>query len=408
MSDDILDAGNWLDEFGSLPEASILLEPKDIDRAIELSQRVRDEGKRWQTYLSAIALIGFEHWIRQEAPEISFNQNRCMILEPASASTPTAVCNLVVNGFKICLVTVGGFMSDLTFVPATVIDSIDVAAQFYVPVIVDEESQRVTIHGFLRRDQIQPSALPNEEQGFYPLPTEWFNANLDRLLLFFSCLEPTAIPISAFEQVSAITVTQPAQILATSAIRLRQWFSQRWNEIVDSQSRDVVYFAGHGGRADNRETANWVIFPPGVMAGAIRSIERSLAPEDVKEISGILTALKRNGMRIPRDQSAGYRNIEYADLSLRLYMIPDNYVADNSLEVTTLLFVLKLRGGKRLPLGLHFQIRDDSSVIAERSLDTSNQADFLFCRVSCTANERLMISLKMDDLPPLTLEPLEL
>lgn len=388
MSDDMIDSINWLTDFESVSESAILLDAEDLDRALQLSQRTGDESKHWQSYLSALSLIGFEHWITQRTSDISLNQSRCVMLEPSSGETPGIICNLEANGFKLCLIEVGNFIEDSIAIPKSLIDSLDLNAHFYVSINVDEENSNAFIRGFLRADQIQSNTLHLDGNGFYQLPIEWFNPNSDQLLLLLDCLEPDAIPLTATSPKTVTSSPQPTQILMKPVVKIGQWFQRQLDDLA--------------------QETGWMILPPTAFAGALRSTQTNSSSAIATDINGILTSLRRNGMKIPSsNQLAGYREIEYQNLPLRLYLLPATDVTQHEPTEFSLIFVLKLQDSSNLPTGLRLQVSDNTIVIADQVVEPTTQADFLFCRIFGTLNERFLITLRWNDAPAIILEPFE-
>ena len=57
-----------------LPEI-IWLETEDFDQAREMSNQVRSEAHQWQTYLNALALLGFEQWLSERILKQPINRD---------------------------------------------------------------------------------------------------------------------------------------------------------------------------------------------------------------------------------------------------------------------------------------------------------------------------------------------
>ena len=70
-------------EFEQLPPEAIPLSQSQIDRAVELSDRVKDESKQWQTYLNALSLSAFESWLESRGNSFNINRDECTVLQPA-------------------------------------------------------------------------------------------------------------------------------------------------------------------------------------------------------------------------------------------------------------------------------------------------------------------------------------
>ena len=58
-------------EFEQLPPEAISLSPSQINLAVELSDKIKDESKQWQTYLNALSLSAFETWLESRGNSFS-------------------------------------------------------------------------------------------------------------------------------------------------------------------------------------------------------------------------------------------------------------------------------------------------------------------------------------------------
>ncbi|AFY57413.1 Protein of unknown function (DUF1822) [Rivularia sp. PCC 7116] len=183
----------------ALPLEAIEIEPEDFQEASVNSNKITDEALRWQTYQNALALIGFERWLKQRKPELQVDKSQCSIFQPQSTTTINATYNLKVNDLIVCLIN----RNDLTeeFIPVTknTVYSAELAAHFYVLTEVLEEQEQVIINGFVRYDQLnnylKSGNLQTSQNEYYQLPLSLFESQLNQLLLYLGFLTPNAIPL---------------------------------------------------------------------------------------------------------------------------------------------------------------------------------------------------------------------
>ncbi len=71
---------DWV-EFEKLTE-TIPLEAEQLDQALELSDQIGNEARKWQVYLQVLALLSFEEWLQQREPDISIERERSSVLQP--------------------------------------------------------------------------------------------------------------------------------------------------------------------------------------------------------------------------------------------------------------------------------------------------------------------------------------
>jgi len=184
---------------GVLSTDAIALSDDQINQARFLSQRVVELEDRWQVYLNALALIGFEAWLHQRSSDIAFNSQFSRVVQSSTRAGVTAICNVVANHFKLCLIGIGITPDADLAIPTAAIDQDDCIAHFYIPIQVYEELGHILIAGFLTSDQLnqhcETTGLQASSNNTYCLPFTWFKPDVARLLLQLSCLTPTAISL---------------------------------------------------------------------------------------------------------------------------------------------------------------------------------------------------------------------
>lgn len=197
-----------------LPEV-IWLEPEHFQQAKEMSNQVKSEAQQWQTYLNALAISGFEEWLREKISDQTINP------EPNLIET---ICQLKVGEFKLGLIATEHILDEVVHVPQSAIAQSDEAAHFYVVLEVAEEQEEVIIRGFLRYDELvnyQKDNLQLSQDGCYQLPLSLFDAESNHLLFYCRHLEPSAIalPVASRENTQDSLIS----VLDSSRAKLSQW-----------------------------------------------------------------------------------------------------------------------------------------------------------------------------------------
>jgi hypothetical protein len=376
----------FLDELETLPPEAVSLTPEQIERAAELSDRATHSHQRWQIYLNSLALIGFETWLEQRTTDLTLNSHACIILEPESTDAVTAVCNLYVNGFKLCLIGTESLLETEIAIPKATIDYPDLRAHFYVSIEVYEEQGQILITGFLRSDQLsqhqQVAPLTQGENDTYRLPLQWFEPDTDQLLLYLSCLEPAAIPLTASAPQS--TLSQLRQILVEPLVNARLWLQQQWDEVA--------------------ENVGWILLPPVELASEMRTSPRLLGERSpVEEFNTILTTLERSGMSIPTEARGAYRELNLGNTALRLYAVTAP-ITENQTPEWSLLLILKASEGSDLSPQIQLQVSDLNQSIITQVSKQQTDADYLYTRVIGNLDEQFIVTLSSDG-ESLTLPP---
>lgn len=415
----------------------ISLEPEQPQQALEISQTLRNQSRRWQLYLQALALLAFEEWLQKREPGILINREKSSVFQLSFANLIDTVHNLGVGEFKVCLIPTISFTSEEVTVPRAVVDLPEFIAHFYVVIGIEEELEIAVIRGFLRYDQLvnYQSELQAEVDWNYHLPLAWFNCEPNELLLYLQCLAPTAIPLPeipsnrqaslrrmqatllnllpqlhnrplwqvlTWEQGTAV-LTSPEllnwlycmqtqheqlsihhshlsdllQILTQQAVNVGRWLSNQMDEAVQALS--------------------WEVLPVG---SALRKTEQTPA----QELEEILTDIRRsNQLEIPASALRAYREILLESL-LRLYAVTWSLPDENS--GWALLLVLQTISGNQFSK-LILRVSDQTEVLVEEELFNNSNHNYIFTQVEGSYEDKFLVTLTTATGSVQTLPPFE-
>ncbi|WP_082830167.1 DUF1822 family protein [Nodularia spumigena] len=232
----------------------IWLEPEHFEEAQKISGCNLDEVRQWKVYLNALGLLGFEQWVTETIPDINIHRVNCSIKDDSN-SISDVFGFLKLGDFHLCLITVDKLIDDYLTIPIEFINSPELAAHFYVLLEVLEEEEKLNVYGFMRHDKIvkycQSSNLKNQANDSYILLLNWFDNELNNLLLSARFLEVTAIPL-------------PSKEGAKMLVKLSDWFRGVFTE--GWQSTEII----------------WQMLPINLDLGFARSVNKS----NSYEISG--------------------------------------------------------------------------------------------------------------------------
>lgn len=353
-----LDLIDFLDT-EAITDEQVELSLSQMQQAARLSQSIADASQQWQVYLHALALAGFKQWIEEWAAELEVDDSRCSIAQPDRF---IAVHHLFIAKFNLCLVATPLLLNSKIHIPKPIIDQHQFAPHIYVLIEVQEEQMQMKVCGYLRRDTLfeqQRShplkAAPNE---MYEVPLDWFNFDSTALLLELRCLQP--YPIDPF------LPQQPSQ-----AINVRQWLSDRLDDVAAE--------------------LGWMLMPSLDSASALRS-----AQEELSTLS----------IQIPPQARGAFQEMQLGSATLRLQAV--TWVlsaAIDSFEWTLLITV----SGDRLPIGTRLQIRDDTQLLFEQTVESA-EAAALFAQVGGDLGDRFWVTIDAPDgsaiaLPPFCFDP---
>jgi hypothetical protein len=379
----------------------VILSPAQIDRAVQISQSVTDTAQQWSAYLNALGLLGFEQWLQERADDLVIRSDRCSLLQTHPYLTEV-VCNLEVNAFKVCLIAMGSLTDTVITIPATVLDTPELAAQLYVVLDVQEEQDQVAVKAFLRSDQLmqhtQAQSLQVGADQSYTLPLTWFDFDSDNLLLYFRCLEPTALPVSngASALVTEIPEEEIAHPAATQATPSRLLNVACWlRDQLDAAAQELA----------------WVLLPPPTLATQMRSTSLMSARNSAAEqFERLLNHLQQSGVNIPTTARGAYRDLHWGGVTLRLYAMTWLLPQTTTTPEWTLLMIVGAEWGAPLPAGVRLRIQDEDQLLVDRGVAAGAQDTFLYARVIGTWNEQFWVTIDMSNgaivtLPPFSFRP---
>jgi hypothetical protein len=207
----------------------VWLEPEHFAEAQKISNCNLDEASQWKVYLNALALLGFEQWLRETTPDIKIERLNLVALSQNTANIPIDVSLLKLGAFKVYLMTVDHFDNDFIILSKESINSPELATHFYVLLQVSEEKEKLNIYGFLRHDEIgtnsQLSHLQIQKDGCYIIMLNCFDREINNLLLSVRFLEANAIPLP-----STLPANQIQQNTTNILVKLSDWLSGVFTE----------------------------------------------------------------------------------------------------------------------------------------------------------------------------------
>ena len=435
-------------DFDYLAEDTIVLESEQLQQAAELSSHIVKSAGQWQTYLNALALYGFEQWLRERDAQLVIDRQNCSLMQPAIANAiDGAVGNLQVGDFKLCLLATGSSIEDVVVLPRALIDLPEYAAHFYVAIAVQEELEQARIKGFVAYDslmsQLQSTNLAPEPDWTYQLPIAWFEPDAERLLLYLRCLETNAInlPVIPSNRAIAVEAIQSAIVSVLPQLQsgdyylwqlfnweqgalllinpqLLKWLYRLQTEpelstapdrtsIIEQLSQLLTGFSqqmvnvGLWLQSELEEIAQnitWTLLPQPVLAPvSFRSAENTVPQSPQSELETIIAELQATEIAIPDRARAAYLDFNLADNPLRLYAVTWSIAAEESVPEWALLLILGVQPGYQLPQGLQLQISDRENILFEQDVETDTEDTYLYASVIGTLSEQFLVTIALSN-----------
>jgi Protein of unknown function (DUF1822) len=413
-------------DWQSLNETRIDILPQNLQRAVDLSISI-ELPQRWQAYITALATLGFEQWLKERAPDLEINTNSASIWQSEYANLLSAASNIQVGDFKICLITASNLTQEHS-VPFAVFDIPNLAAHFYVLIQIEEEMQQVAVSGFMSYEQYQKyqqtAHLQVESDWTYTLPSTCFNPNPDALLLNLRCLNATAIQLPVnVPTIQTDTVTALRQKLTTIQSQLQTQLIWKLLTVAEGVTLlnnpdllkgiqqpliNVGLWLQHKIDTVTQELG-WILMPqlsefrlrPAVASSGLRSFQ--------EEFDNIRTSLEQQGVHIPLLAHGAYRDLDCESGSLRMYAVM--WLLSETHEENPqwmLLVTLGSQPQREMPVKLQLNVRDETQVLVTETLQDSCQGR-LYAQVIGNLGERFWVTVTADDdavfeIPPFGLE----
>ena len=413
---------NLLLDFESFSETGIELSTDQIERAVELSERIQDPERQWRTYINSLALFGFETWIEERDNSLTLNSDNCSVKDRSYASYIDGVFNLTVGEYKICLLTNGAAIDEFVSIDRALIELPEYAAYFYVLVEVVEEQAEVRIDRFISYEQIierkQAANLSADADWTYEIPLAWFNSEPDDLLLHLRCLEPSiSIDLPAVTTNSdvqrqlesllprlqsgealhrVLTWSQAAVILsdrslldwlyklqttqssiADSLAALRDRLSTNVSKITQTAINVKAWLSNE--LDELARELSWTLLPIPTAASGLRDLE-TVNTSPVEEFAAIITKLKARE-DIPETARGACKDFDLASHGLRLFAITWDVAEIEDVPEWSLLLVLGARLDNYLPQGLKLEVKVGEAVLDDKIVAEDTDDSYIYTGV---------------------------
>ena len=415
-----------LQDYEPLPIQGVILSPHQIDQALEWSQVARNEVQQWRLYRQGLALLGVEQWLHEREPSLMLGRGCGTI--PIELPLLTAVTNVQVGSYRLCLLPRGGFADPEIEIPKAVVDLPDFVPHFYVVVEIQEELNCIRVAEVLRYDCLVQSrqmypfrSTPSD--WTYAVPLAWFTADADQLLLWLCCLEAVALPLVAEPEIAPAPLHEallepllpnlhasdelwpvlswPQGIALLQNPTLRQWLTQAlhagdWVQLSDSQPLGALPEPERPPWLRPINTALW-------MQQVLEDVAREwvlLSPtlalrSRPPAIIALLATLRQRDVVVPDHAGIAYRELGLDGTFLRLYTLVWPLEEPDPPE-WTLLLVLGPQPDTELQHSVQLIVRDVNQILINSVLTPESADLYLYTQVVGTWDEQFWVTLGFD------------
>ena len=395
-------------DFTLLDSDIVQLEPEDFSAIYPTLDWATGESHRWSHYIQGLALAGFSQWLQEQPLGTSLNQADCTLFQPQYTNWMSAVGNLMLGDFKLCLLVVESLSSGTVSIPRAVVDMADFAAHIYVLVEVEEEEGAVIVQGLLRHDDWQryyQSVRPVPMQDWtYAVPLSLFELEPSRIGLYTRYLDASAIALpqaannrtmvvaSALDMSQALWQQldweQAASILASpdqlsqansSTVQSRPVLTQDPPDPLQNllpQSPPIQSLLNVAQEASQVviNAAQWLEAGLDELAESVGffSYERFQLAQSLRSALTIEEAihnLRQDGVPIPPELNPVYRDVEMGDMGLRICLLPYANTTTSTDSDWSLLVILGTQVADYLPEGLQLRINKGMQPLESYTLE---------------------------------------
>ncbi|MEM7714656.1 MAG: DUF1822 family protein [Cyanobacteria bacterium P01_A01_bin.68] len=425
-------------EFQQLPPEAVSLSRSQIIRAVELSDKIKDESKQWQTYLNALSLSAFETWLESRGSSFNINLSECTVLQSASANLIPNVANLKIGEYRICIITTGSFIDEQVDISRIVVDLPEYIPHFYVLVEVIEEEEKAVIQGFLSYQEFlikqQNVQLTPDLDWNYEIPLTWLCNEPDRLLLYLNCLAPEAISLPAIptnrvenlylakeqlikilpqlqtNELSQVLTWEQASAVLTSR-ELIDWIYNLQNQEEILSTTSIEKHLSDIFKLITQPAINvgrWLWDELDTLAEQTWNLLPNIAPQPVmrtpvEEFTVISSQLQQRGLEIPVQARGAYQDLSLAGVPLRLYAVTWHLLSETEPNSWTLLLILGTPALESLPANLKLRVSDQTGILVEQEVNPELGNSYLFTRVVGNFDEKFLVSVNLGDGVEITL-----
>jgi hypothetical protein len=428
MSDNLTE---FLDDFISTSDGSVLLEDGDFQHASELARNLTDTTVQWRVYSNVLGSIAFQKWLAERTEDMPLDVSQCTLENQIITPLFEPAAGLKLGKFRLCLIAMDSSLDDTLRVPRAVLELPDYAAHFYICISIDDDV--ATIQGILRHDQLvercTSERLKMKADWAYEIPMDWLDPEIEHLLLYCRYLDPSAITQPSTPLYSAAekaAVDRVVQALPVNVGTLSQYLSWPKGAILLSETDllaalyrrlhpvpplfQVVQTASDvfidirnllRGQLDAvAQDFSWTVLPAPVYADALRgSGGQSVAESEEKAVRGrVLSRLNQAGIAIP--SNAGHVCKYYEVSNHKLYLCIFSWLIEGQRE-WSLLATLTPQSEDRLPNSLRFQVYSfaqhqpsaERELVSDKIVSPADEGRYIFAQVKGNWDEHFVVSL---------------
>lgn len=454
MNNTTLNLSEIMLDFESFKADLVEILPDQVEQALTLSQNTLDFYQQWQVYLNALGVFGLENWLDENSSDLTLNYENCSLYQPEFNLYSEAVCQLEVNQFKVCLLTVGSLSDEVVTVPRMVLDLPEYMAHFYIIVEVQEELETARVFSFFSYKDWQQSKvtfnLQPESDWTYSVPLSLMNFNTEQLLLQFRCLAPANLPLLPIpNRTSDITaVAAELQQILPNLQSENQTIVPLWQQLTWKQASVVLtqpellkwVYQIQTAESQNYSilsqlryhlsdifqlltqpsinVSNWLSNQFDQIADELSWVllpNLSIAPATAmrsssESLTTLLQELQLAGVEVPAQMCGAYYDLQPNQTPLRLYTLTWSSNTAETDPEWTLLLILGTPSGTSLPSGIGLRVSDATEILDEQQLSGESSAPYLYTQVVGSLHETFIVTVTTatgseETLPPFTFNP---
>jgi hypothetical protein len=415
------------------PEQICLAYSPDLSQRAELAAQSHSNATaNRNAYFNTLCLEAFLKWV-QDNWEL---QTAVMVL-PSRDLLPSIW--EVVNGTavrvdrtQLVLIPTDTIDTEMFSVPQEWVDIPAWVANYYLPVRVDLENQRIYLWGYVTHRTLKTKGEYDPSDRTYSIERDALIPDLDIMLVAEAMglnekaqLQPLSDVNLSHKGSLLDSLSQPSPYSPRLEIEFERWgmliAQDDWRSQLyqlrlkksaksDNLSPSLEKVAINvrlwlEGQIDKlAQDLSWILLPPLPPEG-LRIQLRTKMRSPAEELESVINQLKAQGNKIPVSARGAYQDLKLGEHSLRLYAVTWRADTSESQSQWFLWLMLATQCGDRLITGTTMEIRDETQVLNQITVLDSTRDNYIHAAVSGNLDETFRVKLSLGrensvNLPP--------
>lgn len=148
---------------------------------------------------------------------------------------------------------------------------------------------------------------------------------------------------------------------------------------------------------------SWALLPP--MPAMRSSSTITDSPLPAEQFEQVMSSLNRQGTSIPPHARAAYRDLNWGDAAVRLYMVTWDSSTPSTPNEWSLLILLGAQPNRELPGSVTLNVQDHDHVLDEQTLSNAQSDAYVFSQILGDWDEEFWVTIGINNRVGITMPP---